>query len=163
MVGPIVEKPGWFLFLVFVSITQYSDFWVMSYENWKHILGVFSFHNSVFNGILVIKPIYMGPTVNALSSSVLPYVPTNNFFLHTKNPTHRNSSPFPNPSISLHTSSPLPNHADRAPTSSNLRRPQLRLANIMAKFWAWVLFLLSSSSSSSSSSFFFFFFFFFFY
>ena len=27
----------------------------MSYGNWKHILGVFSFHNSVFNGIFIIK------------------------------------------------------------------------------------------------------------
>ena len=30
-----------------VSITQFSDFWVMSYGNWKHILAVFSFHNSM--------------------------------------------------------------------------------------------------------------------
>ena len=29
-----------------VSITQFFDFWVMSYGNWKHILAVFSFHNS---------------------------------------------------------------------------------------------------------------------
>ena len=29
-----------------VSITQFSDFWVMSYGNWKHILAIFSFHNS---------------------------------------------------------------------------------------------------------------------
>ena len=28
---------------------------MMSYENWKHILGVFSFQNLVYNGILVIK------------------------------------------------------------------------------------------------------------
>ena len=27
----------------------------MSYENWKHILGIFSFQNSVSNGIFVIK------------------------------------------------------------------------------------------------------------
>ena len=46
MVGPIVEKPVWFLFLVFVSITQFSNFWVMSYGNWKHLKCVFSFHNS---------------------------------------------------------------------------------------------------------------------
>ena len=95
-----------------------------------------------------------GPTVSALSSLALPYVPTNSFFLHTKTPTHRNSSPFPNqaylftlhplclttPTEPLHTSSPLPNHADRAPTSSNPHHPQLRLTNTMAKFWAWVLF-----------------------
>ena len=30
----------------------------MSYGNWKHILGVFSFQNSIFNGIFVIKPTY---------------------------------------------------------------------------------------------------------
>ena len=127
MVGSMAEKSVWIfitLFPVFVSITQFSDFWVMSYGNWKHILGVFNFHNLVFNGILVIKPTYMGLTVSALSSPALLYVPTNNFFLHTKNPTHKNSSPFPNPSIPLHTSSPLSNHVDRAPTSSNSRRPQ---------------------------------------
>ena len=50
--------------LVFISITQFFDFWVMSYRNWKHILSVFSFHNSVSNGILVIKLTYMGPTIN---------------------------------------------------------------------------------------------------
>ena len=41
--------------LVFVSITQFSDFWVMSYVNWKHILVVFIFQNSVSNDIFVIK------------------------------------------------------------------------------------------------------------
>ena len=45
-------------FWIIVSITQLSDFWVMSYGNWKHILGVFSFQNSIFNGIFVIKPTY---------------------------------------------------------------------------------------------------------
>ena len=58
MVGPMTEKSIWIfitLFPVFVSITQFSDFWVMSYGNWKHILGVFSFHNSVFYSIFVIK------------------------------------------------------------------------------------------------------------
>ena len=40
MVGPMVEKSVWIfitLFLVFVSMTQLSDFWVMSYGNWKYI------------------------------------------------------------------------------------------------------------------------------
>ena len=55
MVGPMVEKFIWILISVFVSITQFSDFWVMSYGNWKHILSVFSFHNFVFNGISVMK------------------------------------------------------------------------------------------------------------
>ena len=64
MVGPIDEKSVWFLFSVVISITQFSDFWVMSYGNWKHILSVFNFHNSVSNGILVIKLTYMGPTIN---------------------------------------------------------------------------------------------------
>ena len=45
-------------FWIIVSITQFSDFLVMSYGNWKHILGVFSFQNSIFNGIFVIKPTY---------------------------------------------------------------------------------------------------------
>ena len=64
MVRPIVKKSVWFfitLFPVFVSITQFSDFWVMSYGNWKHILGVFSIQNSVFNGIFVIKPTSWDP------------------------------------------------------------------------------------------------------
>ena len=53
---PMTQKLVWIsitLFSVFVSITQFSDFWVMSYGNWKHILTVFSFHNSVFNGISI--------------------------------------------------------------------------------------------------------------
>ena len=58
MVGPITEKFVWILFPVFVFITQFSDFWVMSYGNWKHILGVFSFHNSVFNSIFVINLLF---------------------------------------------------------------------------------------------------------
>ena len=45
-------------FWIIVSITQFFDFWAMSYGNWKHILGVFSFQNSVFNNIFVIKPTY---------------------------------------------------------------------------------------------------------
>ena len=36
----------WLMIRDLVSITQFSDFWVMSYGNWKHILAVFSFHNS---------------------------------------------------------------------------------------------------------------------
>ena len=58
MVGPITEKFVWIFitpFPVFISIIQFSNFWVMSYGNWKHILSVFSFHNFVFNDIFVIK------------------------------------------------------------------------------------------------------------
>ena len=33
----------------------------MSYGNWKHILAVFSFHNSVFNDIFVIKHTWKDP------------------------------------------------------------------------------------------------------
>ena len=46
-------------FWIIVFITQLSDFWVMSYGNWKHILDIFSFQNSIFNGIFVIKPTYL--------------------------------------------------------------------------------------------------------
>ena len=66
MVGLMAEKSVWIfitLFPVFVSITQFFDFWVMNYANWKHILGIFSFHNSVFNGILVIKHTRRDPLV----------------------------------------------------------------------------------------------------
>ena len=52
-VSPTIEKCVLHHNSVFVSINQFSDFWVMSYGNWKHILGVFSFHNSVFNGISI--------------------------------------------------------------------------------------------------------------
>ena len=66
MVGYMAEKFVWIfitLFQVFISITQFSDFLVMNYENWKHILSIFSFHNSVFNSILVIKHTWKDPLV----------------------------------------------------------------------------------------------------
>ena len=65
MVGPMQKSLFGFcfqLFLVFVSITQFFDFWVTSYGNWKHLKCVFSFHNSVSNDIFVIKHTFMGPT-----------------------------------------------------------------------------------------------------
>ena len=68
MVGPMAEKFVWFLFPVFISITKFSDFLVMSYGNWKHILGVFSFHNSVFNGISVIKHTMRGPLIRSTAT-----------------------------------------------------------------------------------------------
>ena len=37
MVGPMAEKSIW------IFITLFPVNWVMSYRNWKHILGVFSF------------------------------------------------------------------------------------------------------------------------
>ena len=37
----------------------------MSYGNWKHILAVFSFHNSVFNGIFLIKHTWRDPLVRS--------------------------------------------------------------------------------------------------
>ena len=40
----------------------------MSYRNWKHILTAFSFHNSIFNGIFVIKITY-GSTVKLFALS----------------------------------------------------------------------------------------------
>ena len=39
----------------------------MSYENWKHILGVFKLSKLSFHGILIIKHTYIGPTVWATS------------------------------------------------------------------------------------------------
>ena len=69
-----------------------------------------------------------GPTVSALSSLALPYVPTNSFFLHTKTPTHRNSSPFPNQAylFTLHPLCPTtltepPPHPTRIAHSSDWR------------------------------------------
>ena len=71
MVWLMFERLVWILFPVIVSITQFSDFWLMSYGNLKHILGVFSFHNSVFNGIFVIKTIYWVPLVLSFQLSLL--------------------------------------------------------------------------------------------
>ena len=68
MVGLMAEKFVWILFQVFVSITQFSDFWVMSYGNWKHILGIFSFYNSVFNDISVIKHTPRDPPATTFDS-----------------------------------------------------------------------------------------------
>ena len=65
------------MFSVFVSITQFSDFLVMSYENWKHILGVFSFQNSIFNDIFVIKQTWRDPLVR----SAAPFDPFFSFLL----------------------------------------------------------------------------------
>ena len=65
------------LFPVFVPITQFFDFWVMSYENWKHILAVFNFHNSVFNDIFVIKQTWRDPLVR----STAPFDPFFSFLL----------------------------------------------------------------------------------
>ena len=58
MVEPIAKKSVWIfitLFPVFISITQFSDFWVMSYGNWKHICNYTHMH---------------GPTVSATHVSV---------------------------------------------------------------------------------------------
>ena len=50
-----------------VSITQFSDFWVMSCRNWKHILGVFKLWKLSFHGILVNKQTWLGHTVKGKS------------------------------------------------------------------------------------------------
>ena len=39
----------------------------MSYENWKLILGVFSFQNLIFNSIFVIKPTYQAAMFDKFS------------------------------------------------------------------------------------------------
>ena len=51
IMGPITEKSALILFPVFISITKFSDFLVISYGNWKHI----NFHTPVFNDIFIIK------------------------------------------------------------------------------------------------------------
>ena len=50
------------LFSIFFSITQFSNFWVMSYDNWKRILGVFKLWKTKLCGIFVILLDKMGPT-----------------------------------------------------------------------------------------------------
>ena len=41
------------VFPIFVSITQFFDFWVISYGNWKQLLGVFELWKHSYNSILV--------------------------------------------------------------------------------------------------------------
>ena len=62
--GSTVEKSIWhcfkFLlpslnFLIFEWWVMKIKLWKLSYGNWKHILSVFNFRNSVSNGIFVIK------------------------------------------------------------------------------------------------------------
>ena len=80
MVGPMTQKLVWIsiiLFPVFVPITQFFDFWVMSYENWKHILAIFNFHNYVSNDIFVIKQTWRDPLVR----SAAPFDPFFSFLL----------------------------------------------------------------------------------
>ena len=129
MVRPMVEKSVWILFPVFASITQFYDFWMMSYGNWKHILGVFSFQNSDFNGILVIKHtheshsqrnITLGATFhNKCNGSLIQYHYTPS---STKESPHMSWSLCRSP-YSTHVvpdpSSANPCHV----TSSNLRQP----------------------------------------
>ena len=50
------------VFSVFISITQFSDFLITSYGNWKHILGVFKLWKLSFHGILVNKYTLLGLT-----------------------------------------------------------------------------------------------------
>ena len=54
MVAPIPRKLVWIFFLSFVSITQFSNFWVMSYGNWKHILCIFKLWKQSYDGKVVI-------------------------------------------------------------------------------------------------------------
>ena len=55
------------LFSSFVSITQFSHFWGMSYKNWKQVLGVFKLWKLSYDGIFVNTHTCEGPTVRALS------------------------------------------------------------------------------------------------
>ena len=55
----------------FCFIIQFSDFWMMRYRNWKHILGVFKLWKQSYNGILIIKHSYIGPTSLVKSDSLL--------------------------------------------------------------------------------------------
>ena len=78
---PMTQKLVWIsitLFSVFVSITQFFDFWVMSYGNCKHTLAVFSFHNFIFNDIFVIKHTWRDPLVRSTAH----FNPFFSFLLH---------------------------------------------------------------------------------
>ena len=55
------------VFPVFVCITQLSDFLVMSYENCKHILGVFKLWKQSYDSIFVITHTSEGPMVKQWS------------------------------------------------------------------------------------------------
>ena len=56
------------MFSVFISITQFSDFWVMSYGNWKHILGVFKLWKQSYDGIFVNTHTLRDPRLDLLLS-----------------------------------------------------------------------------------------------
>ena len=89
-VGLMTEKCVWHHNSVFVSITQLFDFWVMSYGNWKHILGVFNFQNSVSNDIFIIKYIFMGPTARDKSCQAHLFLLLSFSFFLSSSETHSN-------------------------------------------------------------------------
>ena len=99
-------------YFFFIFITQFSDFWVMSYGNWKHILSIFSFQNSVSNDIFVIKHTlkdsrseqqpqhltFFFPlgSVNfpfTLASSSFSFLFSHNLFSNTQTQTHKHFHP----------------------------------------------------------------------
>ena len=63
LMGPMAVWFVWiFFFSVFISITQFSDFWMMSYGNWKQLLGVFELWKQSYDGILLNTHIFERPT-----------------------------------------------------------------------------------------------------
>ena len=63
------------LFSVFVFITQFSSFWVMSYINWKYILDIFKLSKLSYWGIVVNFWTYVGPTIMLCLYQVSPPQP----------------------------------------------------------------------------------------
>ena len=82
------------MFLVFVSITQFSDFLVINYKNWKHILDIFKLSKLSFYGIFVIKHTLVWPIVREKSHQHNFWEPHQRLFPSHQNATHKNS-PFP--------------------------------------------------------------------
>ena len=89
-VGSTIEKCVWHHNSVFISITQFSYFWMMSYGNWKYILGVFSFQNSIFNRIFVIKHTFMGPMAKDKSRQAHLFLLLSFSFFLSSSQTHSN-------------------------------------------------------------------------
>ena len=114
------------LFLVFVSITQFSDFWVMSYGNWKHILDVFKLWKTELCGIFVNLLNRMGPTYalshqsNFMSMCSPPYSLSSIFFSSSN--TQLSSPLFIEPPQTHN--SPLHEHHMPPPQTHNSPPPQ---------------------------------------
>ena len=74
------------LFSSFISITQFLHFLVMSYKNWKQVLGVFELWKLSYDVIFVNTHTCRGPTIRGLSPRALLFTHTPPMALMSSNP-----------------------------------------------------------------------------